>query len=470
MAVLPASPASAGTSAGVSSSAVAVDGAASNLADQTWLRWSQGGRVFAEGTLANGFDRVVWQTPLKEGAYTIRLDFYPGPPSGHSYDISSPWTQSITIITKANLSGRAVDPFARADRFQSLFVFDGDLADTGTRLQVSRPSVVGNPRLEAYPGGFGYGLGPDAGIRATQLGFDAGAHNGKFSVLLRAAIESGTGAIFALHQPGAQAWLRLVLDDSGLWMEISGTGPAKRTRIGAALEKGTHDIMMSFRQKEGSYVLIMTIDAGRRRYVDIGAFEPVFDELTVGGNGSVSAIYDAIGLTYDDTLGAPALFASSVYRAYGDSVVAVEGFEAAPGADFTVRGTATRGFLSSALDQGSAVAFAAVVGLGKPISIETMSRGGALRLQIETRDGTVLFSVTRDGGVVDAAGKKLGEIKEDAGSLSVTIRTADAGLELAGSDGQRVGVAVAAPKSVRPVFVADSALNLDSVVVRQTGK
>jgi hypothetical protein len=438
--------------------------------DRLWLRWTQDGRVFAEGSLAAGFDKVVWQLPVREGAYTVRVDFYPGPPSSNSFSIASPWSESMTMMARRDKANRPADPFDSSSRFETLFTFDGDLSDSGTRVQSSAVQLLGPPELTTYPGGFGYRIGTDAGIRAKQLGLDTKREGGAFSILLRASVESSSGNLLVLSGDSAALSLTVGFDEKGLYAEFKKDGLAAKSRPGRILDKGPHDVMVSFIPGDGFASVLWTIDGKRYPSPHLSLVGPLFSELDLGGQGSATAIYDAIGVTLDGGNGPPALFASSIYRMTGDSLVVAEGFESEPGKGLVLRGSGTASAFSYSLDSGSSIALGDLLASNKAISIETAWHDGSLRLEAEDRYGSQLFAVGSDGSVVDTGGRVLGTLQATTHQAGLTLSQVDGAWGLSNLDGAKVTLGFDLPKNIRIVLFADSAVSIDSLVVRQASK
>ena len=434
---------------------------------EPWLRWSAGGRVFAEGAADKGFDHVVWTIPEKDGAYTIRLDFYPGEPAEGSYDVASPWFQSLTFIAKARPSGLPDDLFARVDRYQALFEFSGNLEDSGMRVQAQRPLVSGEPRLVPYSGGFGYRLGPDALLRAPRLGFDAVEDEGRFSVALRASLESAGGSLFSLTGRSPGQVLRLVLAEGALVLQTPGDATPVSTALGRGLSAGSHDLVLSFRPgSEGESVATLSVDDDPRLSVHVPSFQAVFDQLQIGGDGSVAAIYDEFGLSLDHDKGPPASFAQSAARRYGDDFLIAEGFESGLSKTLTTRGPASRGDFAFELKKGTTLTVADPLPLARPFVLEAYGSGQP-GLRLESADGTLLLSVTKDGVLLDRDGRALGRIGLPVNGIRVRVGREGGNLVLTGTLGQPQQTGIEAARSIRPVLVATADLSLESLVIRR---
>jgi hypothetical protein len=430
-----------------------------------WLRWSEGGKVFAEGPLSGGFDRVVWTLPGKEGATTLRLDFYPGPPPTAAYDLASPWFQNFTVIAKGAAVRAVPAPFANAARYHSLFAFEGDLADSGARTQAVAPVIFGTPFLEAYPEGFGYRLGSESGIHVPRLDFNAVGKGSAFSIALLASVESSSGTLFSLRSASGGR-LALGFDPGGIWLETPGSEGPAILETGRILEQGTHGLMLSIRKEGDAMLATLTLDGEPRFQATVPAFAPVFAELDLGGVGAASAIWDAFGLCYDDaTKPPPQIFASSVARINDEAFIAAEGFEGPLGPAFQLRGKAQNKVFSLALAAGSSLALASSVQLAPGLRVEARLLSGSLGFLVEDLKGSPLLAVAVDGSVTDGAGRALGSIKMDPASFWLGLRAGEAGCELIEKDGASLKTGIQLPKDFRPVLTAPAKAVLESIVI-----
>ena len=124
-----------------------------------WLRWSRDGMPFAEGLFSEEFDRVVWNAPRAEGAYSLSLEVFPAaPPDELGYPFRAAAVQELKAMVKATPGGSA-DEFSDPLGYLSLLRLDGSFDDLGVRSREVQPRAFGKPRIDVYSGGFGYRLG-----------------------------------------------------------------------------------------------------------------------------------------------------------------------------------------------------------------------------------------------------------------------------------------------------------------------
>ncbi|HUX37086.1 MAG TPA: hypothetical protein VMV44_04220 [Rectinemataceae bacterium] len=445
-------------------STAAAQSSSSSSEDRLWLRWTQGTRTLAEGLASAGFDHLVWKLPGVEGAYSVRVDFYPGPPSGGSYSIGSPWNQTISFIAKTAVPARFKDPFSVPSRFHSLFVFDGNIVDSGMRAVPKTADITGRPDLVAIPGGHGERMDAADGFALSDLGFDPSGHAGKFSLLMRLAVESSSGSLVALPVEG-NGRLAIGLDGGALWLEYPGMGSSKVLLPGIQVGKGVHDLMLSFMPDKDGTLVVWSLDAAPRVRTHIPAFDARFDRLLVGGDSSASAVWADLGLCYDDVAAPPPLFLSALFRIEGDRLLAGAGFESGPGPDFTALGSTKARPYAFSLSAGSSLSSVRDFPTEAGLAVALGRLSGAFRLNLLGPGGATLLSVDSDGGMRDASGKALAAVAELGQGFVFSLSKGDAGLEVRGSDGSPRLIPLSLPDRVRLSIACDSQAVLEYAAV-----
>jgi len=431
--------------------------------DRLWLRWTQGGRVIAEGPASSGFDQIVWQVPEREGAYTVRVDFYPGPPPGSSYSMASPWNQTISFVAKPAVPDKFKDPFTSASRFRSLFTFEGGISDTGSRPAPKPATIIGNPSLVPIPGGYGEHFDASDGFTTSGIGFDADSHDGEYSILMRVSIEGSAGTLLSLSS-GAGS-LALGLDGGSLWLAYPNSGITRKVFPGIVPGKGIHDLMLSFSPAKDGVSILWSFDDEPRTVTLVPTFDERFDELAVGGDSSVSATWEALGFCYDDAEPPPSLFASSLFRIEGERVIVAEGFESGPGNDLVATGSTTSRPFSLSLGPGSTLGTAADLPTAGGLDFAVGLRSGTATLVLKAPDGTVLLSITAEGRVRDASGNLLASIPEDKRRLVVEISKGDSGIEIRGASDSAKSLDLTLPQDLRAFVAGDPTATVESFVV-----
>jgi len=86
-----------------------------------YIRWSQNDVVIAKGLLHDGFDQILWETPSKEGVYSITVEFFPfGPPKGRDFKFTSKTVMSAELYVSAPAKN-ATQESNKRNLFYSLF-------------------------------------------------------------------------------------------------------------------------------------------------------------------------------------------------------------------------------------------------------------------------------------------------------------------------------------------------------------
>jgi len=141
-----------------------------------YIRWSQDGNLIAQGSLAQGLDKINWPAPDKEGIYTILVELFPfAPPQGNEYSFRSGTTLNaeLYILSHTILQESDLQP---ENSYLSLFHFNGDLKDSGVgskekqgTVQADELEVIGNPTLVTIQDTVGYRLSATDGFHLPRL-------------------------------------------------------------------------------------------------------------------------------------------------------------------------------------------------------------------------------------------------------------------------------------------------------------
>ncbi len=108
-----------------------------------YIRWSQNGVVIAKGLLHDGFDQILWETPPKEGVYSITVELFPfAPPTSSGYTFDSKTSMSAELYVSSPVRGKAAEK--KKDLFYNLFEVYLHSKDT---LSTSNAAVA-NTRLK----------------------------------------------------------------------------------------------------------------------------------------------------------------------------------------------------------------------------------------------------------------------------------------------------------------------------------
>lgn len=426
-----------------------------------WFRWTQGSQVIAEGSASAGFDKIVWKAPDRDGAYSVRVDFYPGPPPNGSYSIPSPWHQSISFIAKPPPPARFKDPFATPSRFHSLFSFDGAIVDSATGASEKPPVLIGNPMLVATAEGYGERFSSNDGFTVKGLGFDPTAHAGKFSILLRLSMESLSGNLLTLEAEGGDS-LTLGLERGALWFEFQQGGLPHRVTPGLFLSRGLHDLMLSFSPEKDGLSIQWSLDAGLRKQTLIPNGGLRYERMVVGGASSATAVWDALGLCYDDIGGPPSLFAASLFRSEGEKLLAANGFESGIGDVLVTNGNVKFRSFSVTLAAGTNLGIRDELPTDAGLTMSFGLRSGAFNLVLTRLDGSLFMTIGSDGSIRDGSGLSLASILEDPHRFSISLTKTSNGIGLSGIDGQANIVELQLPTRLKASLVSSASTTLES--------
>jgi len=141
-----------------------------------YLRWSQDGNLIAQGSLAQGLDKINWPAPVKQGIYTVLVELFPfAPPQGNDYSFRSGTTLNtdLYILSHTILQESDLQP---ENSYFSLFHFNGDLKDSGVGIKEKQGTVpaaelevIGNPTLITIQDTVGYRLAAADGFHLPRL-------------------------------------------------------------------------------------------------------------------------------------------------------------------------------------------------------------------------------------------------------------------------------------------------------------
>lgn len=394
----------------------------SSAISDPWIRWSREGRTFAEGLLSKGLDKVVWSAPRIEGAYALLVEAFPSsPPDSEGFPFRSSANQEFKAMVKASVGGE--DEFADPLQFLSLLRFEGNFDDSGTRVRSAPPSALGSPRLDVYPGGFGYRFGKTSGISLPGLmpPSTAGSLSG-FSALFRLAADSGDGNLLHFDSEDGSFSMVLGLRQSRPFVEIVSGGQASRSVAAEAVTLDPMTLVAALRI-EGGQLRIVWYAEGRRIEAPSLNVPPVpaRGRAAIGGPDSLQGVYSAFGLRAG---GAPPAYRIASRRVWKSRLVLAEGFEDGlmPAGDSSAGGASVRAG-SVDLPVASSLRFSALVDIGRHLSLEAEFSGDfrSAFLRFERVPGSAGFSILGSGEVLDSTGKSLGSLRITDGLVAFDL-------------------------------------------------
>ncbi len=136
--------------------------------DSSWVRWSMDNEIIEEGFLSRYRDGFVWQAPLQEGVYALRMEIFPFEPRdavNGTYKFSSPIRSDIEIfVTSKGIVGPG--SLYPPESYSTLIHFNGIVRDEGTNA--SEISIIGSPRLQREGDRLGFYLGKGSGYKIDR--------------------------------------------------------------------------------------------------------------------------------------------------------------------------------------------------------------------------------------------------------------------------------------------------------------
>jgi hypothetical protein len=411
---------------------------AKDASPSTWLSWSSDGRVFAEGLLGDGYDKAVWTAPSRDGAYSVELALYPSRPSPKLAKAESPWHQEIKAIVSSD-AAIAGDEYAQVDRLPIHLAFAGDLLDSGTRSQAEKPEVIGKPGLESYPGGFGYRLGPEAGVRLPEAAPPLiGRTLAPASFLWRLYASARDGILYRLvTETGADLMVMGLLDGSP-YIETVDAGGRHRFASSLHFSGGLLNLGLGLEPSSGGYKITWSLD-GQASSSSIIPASNLPDRMSsvLGGPASLPGVWDEFAVS-DDATGAPALFFAAAARTWRKDLLIAEGFEAATLPSKAIpTGQVTVGSRILDLAPGSSLSYSSSISFARPLtfSLAWLPSSPPPAMDFRSEEGELLFRVSATGQVSLGDGSPAGSVvPADKGLLSFTVRSNAETFEIAAKD------------------------------------
>ena len=137
-------------------------------ADNSWVRWSMNNEIIEEGFLSQYRDGFVWQAPLQEGVYGLRMELFPFGPKGTingTFPFNSPIRSDIELFVTSKGSVESGSLYPPAS-YSTLIHFNGIVKDQGT--QASEISIIGSPKVKREGGRLGFYLEKGSGYKINK--------------------------------------------------------------------------------------------------------------------------------------------------------------------------------------------------------------------------------------------------------------------------------------------------------------
>lgn len=403
-----------------------------------YLRWRMGDKLIAKGYLKEGLDKIQWNAPSSTGVYSITVEMFPfGPPSGSSFDFSSPYKMKVEVfVTTSARSGR--NELGPKESYYALYHFQGNLKDSSGSGRELDAAPIGHPTLSVNGSVFGYQLDGSSGFKVSSVLLPFGS-NGAMqpaSVTMRLRLDKvqANRQFFSASTDDGSFKLDLSTNDKGL-LAVSVNGTAEEGSIKLTGGDIT-SITLSLIPSDGTLGLLWFVN-GRLVLSDSLAVDPKITSSagvsTIGGKNGFTGMIDEFGVYYRDTDGRratdPEVFRRAMMDEYGSNLVFAEGFDGIylP-SDVSYTGKVTRdqlvaGMLSLTPGQ-SVVLRKTAIGENDLTVIATVSglsatASGFLTLSLE---GKPLYSVALKDALVSAGRAEIRLSPVAGGGLKVILK------------------------------------------------
>ncbi|RKX75738.1 MAG: hypothetical protein DRP87_13835 [Spirochaetes bacterium] len=311
----------------------------------SYLRWSMGKELIAEGYVSDGFDKILWNAPAEEGVYSIKVELFPvGPEEDITFNFSSPrmLTTKIFVTKKESYSKNEFSP---DNEYYSVFHFRGDVEDTGMRKKTGATELVGNPELTVRGNLFGYYLNGTNGfhIPSIILPEKEGAL-GPFSLMMRLQIDGiqKNRSFFNVTSADNNFTFSLRTDQQGLPMvritqeaqNIESYCAEYPDRVEELFNGDTHTLTLSVVPEEKTIQFLWFVDG-----LMVGSEEKPYAPKTfpqngyslIGGEEGFIGIIDEFGIYYRDVRKRSAtrsdIYLQAMKARYGRELIYAEGFD-----------------------------------------------------------------------------------------------------------------------------------------------
>lgn len=387
-----------------------------------YLAWSYDGAVIGSGLLSDGFDRILWKSPAKEGVYGLKLSVYPFPPAGRdAFSFESPVSRSAKVVSAVQAPD-PTDPFQDPSGFFSLLRFSGDFSDSGYGDPSRKAEAAGAVLVRAAGVGYGYQLDSERSLAFADylLPVEKG-RLGSFSLMGRIlAPKKASGSLFRSEsaQPGFS--LALGLDQDGQYvLSLANRADKALSASGIVADGRVHDIAVSVIPSGRGFIVQWFLDYAVRSRgeltIEIPEL-PAAGRALFGGLESAQAVFDEFGVFAapagkDDpthTLAWTGAYATQMARTYRKELLRAEGFEGASlPKGFEATGTLALGSGSLALEAGASITlpFAAKKGEHIRIDIQLLGvAGGDFALTLGPTGGAAAL-IKADGSIQPPEGE-----------------------------------------------------------------
>jgi hypothetical protein len=184
--------------------------------------------------------------------------------------------------------------------------------------------------------------------------------------------------------------------------------------------------------------------------------------MIVGGASSATAVWDALGLCYDDIGGPPSLFAASLFRAEGERLLAANGFESGVGDGLVTIGNVKFRPFSMTLAAGANLGIRDELPTDTGLTMSFGLRSGAFNLVLNRSDGSLFMTIGSDGTIRDGNGLFIASVQEEPRRFSISLTKTSNGIGISGTDGQARIVELQLPIRIKASLTIGSPTVLES--------
>jgi hypothetical protein len=132
--------------------------------DESWIRWSIDNEIIEEGYFGNYEEGFIWQAPLLEGVYGLRMELFPEEPlytKNGTYSFISPLKSELEIFVTSMSENNPMDLYP-PESYSTLIHFTGLVVDEGTNF--NNIDTVGFPVIKRQENKLGYYLQDNSGF------------------------------------------------------------------------------------------------------------------------------------------------------------------------------------------------------------------------------------------------------------------------------------------------------------------
>ncbi len=307
-----------------------------------FLRWSMGDTLVAEGLLSEGFGEIIWNTPDKEGVYTIKVELFPYDPvdfGTFNFSSSESMQADLFVSSKQKLTK---NEFIPEDDYYSLFHFCGELNDTGYRKTKGQVSVTGDPVLSVEDDLFGYLVGGGNGFSIAEPLLPSDPLTGEllpFTIRLRmkgmeGMEAAGTGTLFSVVADTGDSFLALSqVNTTQLRLELRGGTESVISTLQTPFSGSVFSLSVIPQENSVSFFWYSDGENLQSETHEINGtiLSPSAGTSVIGGDGDIVWLVDEFGIYARQTdLGTDYytdIFKNEMEKEYAADLVVAEGFD-----------------------------------------------------------------------------------------------------------------------------------------------